>query len=186
MESDMVKPATRRPRGPTIFARRPPNRSPCPPRPRRACALYGPALARVARPNPAAALWCPHDPPSRGRTIHVSNPQAVNSRVKPERSIHLLPTAANDPPGSPGTTPRGAGTTAPAAALVPCRVRDRAALEPHAAWLQQMLGCPASRTLTLELEVPFGELAAETLLADVPLDRRWPDTHPCPRWPARR
>jgi hypothetical protein len=44
-------------------------------------------------------------------------------------------------------------------------------LEPHRPWLESVLGCPLGETLTLEIELPFGQLAAESLLDGVRLDR---------------
>jgi hypothetical protein len=44
-------------------------------------------------------------------------------------------------------------------------------LEPHRLWLESVLGCPLGEALTLEIQLPFGELAAESLLEGVRLDR---------------
>lgn len=45
-------------------------------------------------------------------------------------------------------------------------------IEPHRPWLESALGCPLSESVTFELEVAFGQLAAEDLLGGVPLDRQ--------------
>jgi hypothetical protein len=44
-------------------------------------------------------------------------------------------------------------------------------IEPHRPWLESVLGCPLSESVTFELEVAFGQLVAEDLLGGVPLDR---------------
>ena len=41
----------------------------------------------------------------------------------------------------------------------------------HRPWLESVLGCPLGETLTFEIELPFGQLAAESLLDGVRLDR---------------
>lgn len=47
----------------------------------------------------------------------------------------------------------------------------KAFIEPHRPWLESALGCPLSESVTFELEVAFGQLVAEDLLGEVPLDR---------------
>jgi hypothetical protein len=46
-----------------------------------------------------------------------------------------------------------------------------ASLEPHRPWLESVLGCPLGEALTFEFQLPFGQLAAESLLDGVRLDR---------------
>jgi len=48
----------------------------------------------------------------------------------------------------------------------------RAFLEPHSAWIENSLGCTTSQSVTFEIDVPFGQFAAESLLGGVPLDHR--------------
>jgi hypothetical protein len=43
-------------------------------------------------------------------------------------------------------------------------------LEPHRAWIESALGCGLRDAVRLEVEIPFGQLAVETLLAGAPLD----------------
>jgi hypothetical protein len=55
--------------------------------------------------------------------------------------------------------------------FAPAVVAMAAFLEPHRPWLESVLGCPIGETLTVELQLPFGQLAAESLLDGVRLDR---------------
>lgn len=45
-------------------------------------------------------------------------------------------------------------------------------IAPYREWIESVLGCPWAETLTLEIEAPFGQLAAEDLLEGVFLDRQ--------------
>ena len=47
-----------------------------------------------------------------------------------------------------------------------------AQLEPYKTWIESVAGCAMAETLTLELEFPFGQLAAENALDGVALDRQ--------------
>ncbi len=47
-----------------------------------------------------------------------------------------------------------------------------AALEPHQAWIESVVGCLRSETVTLEFEFPFSHLVVEDLMAGVTLDRK--------------
>jgi hypothetical protein len=63
------------------------------------------------------------------------------------------------------TTPTTELRFAPAVAAM------TAFLEPHRPWLEAVLGCPLGEALTFEVQLPFGQLAAESLLDGVRLDR---------------
>jgi hypothetical protein len=45
-------------------------------------------------------------------------------------------------------------------------------MEPYRSWIESVAGCATAETLTLELEFPFTQLAAEDLLEGVVLDRQ--------------
>lgn len=47
----------------------------------------------------------------------------------------------------------------------------QAFIEPHRPWLESVLGCLLSESVTFEIEVAFGQFVAEDLLGEVPLDR---------------
>jgi hypothetical protein len=48
----------------------------------------------------------------------------------------------------------------------------KAYLEPYRQWIESVLGCPESDSLTLELETPFGQFAAGEILSGASLDRQ--------------
>jgi hypothetical protein len=48
----------------------------------------------------------------------------------------------------------------------------KAYLEPHRQWIESVLGCPQSDSLTFELETPFGQFAAGEILSGASLDRQ--------------
>jgi hypothetical protein len=48
----------------------------------------------------------------------------------------------------------------------------RCFLEPHSGWIENVLGCSISQSVTFEIDIPFGQFAAERLLDGVPLDHR--------------
>jgi hypothetical protein len=56
--------------------------------------------------------------------------------------------------------------------FTPAVATMRAGLEPYRAWVESVIGCPLTQAIIFELEVPFGQFAAETILAGVPLDRQ--------------
>lgn len=45
-------------------------------------------------------------------------------------------------------------------------------VEPHRQWIESVLGCSTSDSVTFETEVPFGQLVAEDILKGVTLDRQ--------------
>lgn len=45
-------------------------------------------------------------------------------------------------------------------------------LEPYQSWIESVVGCPRSETVTLEFEFPFSHMVAEDLMAGVTLDRQ--------------
>src|SRR6266705_2177495 len=45
-------------------------------------------------------------------------------------------------------------------------------LQPHREWLEEVLGCAWSETITFEINFPFSHLVLEDLLSGVCLDRR--------------
>jgi hypothetical protein len=56
--------------------------------------------------------------------------------------------------------------------LAPSVSSMNAFIEPHRQWIESVLGCATSDSLTFELELPFGHFAAEETLNGVPLDRQ--------------
>jgi len=56
--------------------------------------------------------------------------------------------------------------------LAPSVSSMNAFIEPHRQWIESVLGCATSDSLTFELELPFGHFAAEETLKGVPLDRQ--------------
>jgi hypothetical protein len=56
--------------------------------------------------------------------------------------------------------------------LAPSMTATNAFIEPHRQWIENVLGCVASDSLTFEIELPFGHFAAEQTLKGVPLDRQ--------------
>jgi hypothetical protein len=56
--------------------------------------------------------------------------------------------------------------------LAPSVSSMNAFIEPHRQWIESVLGCSASDSLTFELELPFGHFAAEETLKGAPLDRQ--------------
>jgi hypothetical protein len=56
--------------------------------------------------------------------------------------------------------------------LAPSVVAMNAFIEPHRQWIENVLGCSTSDSITFEVEVPFGELVAEDILQGVTLDRQ--------------
>ena len=45
-------------------------------------------------------------------------------------------------------------------------------IEPHRQWIENVIGCPWSESVTFEADVPFGQIVAEDLLTGVTLDRQ--------------
>jgi len=56
--------------------------------------------------------------------------------------------------------------------LAPAVSAMNAFIEPHRQWIESVLGCVASDSLTFEIDLPFGHFAAEETLKGVPLDRQ--------------
>ena len=56
--------------------------------------------------------------------------------------------------------------------LAPSVAAMNAFIEPHRQWIECVLGCAASDSITFELELPFGHFAADETLKGVPLDRQ--------------
>jgi len=56
--------------------------------------------------------------------------------------------------------------------LAPSVAAMNAFIEPHRQWIENVLGCAASDSLTFEIDLPFGHFAAEQTLKGVPLDRQ--------------
>ena len=56
--------------------------------------------------------------------------------------------------------------------IAPAIANMRAFLEPYSSWIENALGCAMSQSVTFEIDVPFGQFAADSLLEGVPLDRR--------------
>jgi hypothetical protein len=56
--------------------------------------------------------------------------------------------------------------------LAPSVAAMNAFIEPHRHWIESVTGCPTSDSVTFEVEVPFGQLAAEDILKGVTLDRQ--------------
>ncbi len=56
--------------------------------------------------------------------------------------------------------------------LAPSVSSMSAFIEPHRQWIECVLGCAASDSITFELELPFGHFAADETLKGVPLDRQ--------------
>ena len=56
--------------------------------------------------------------------------------------------------------------------IAPAVASMRSFLEPHSRWIENALGCTMSQSVTFEIDIPFGQFAAESLLDGVPLDRR--------------
>jgi len=56
--------------------------------------------------------------------------------------------------------------------LAPSVVAMNAFIEPHRQWIESVLGCSTSDSVTFEVEVPFGQLVAEDVLKGVTLDRQ--------------
>ncbi len=56
--------------------------------------------------------------------------------------------------------------------LAPPVAAMNAFIEPHQQWIKSVLGCSTSDSVTFEVEVPFGQLAAEDILKGVVLDRQ--------------
>jgi hypothetical protein len=56
--------------------------------------------------------------------------------------------------------------------LAPSISSMSAFIEPHRQWIECVLGCAASDSITFELELPFGHFAADETLKGVPLDRQ--------------
>ena len=43
-------------------------------------------------------------------------------------------------------------------------------LEPYLPWLEEVVGCTYSETMTFEIDLPIGRLVIDELLSGVPLD----------------
>jgi ATPase family protein associated with various cellular activities (AAA) len=56
--------------------------------------------------------------------------------------------------------------------IAPAVASMRSFIEPHSGWIENALGCTMSQSVTFEIDIPFGQFAAESLLEGVPLDRR--------------
>jgi hypothetical protein len=56
--------------------------------------------------------------------------------------------------------------------LAPSVAAMNAFIEPHRQWIESVLGCSTSDSVTFEVEVPFGQLVAEDILKGVTLDRQ--------------
>ncbi len=56
--------------------------------------------------------------------------------------------------------------------IAPAVASMRSFIEPHSGWIENALGCTMSKSVTFEIDIPFGQFAAESLLDGVPLDRR--------------
>jgi hypothetical protein len=56
--------------------------------------------------------------------------------------------------------------------LAPPVAAMNAFVEQHRRWIESVIGCPWSESVTFEVDVPFGQLVAEDLLKDVALDRQ--------------
>lgn len=56
--------------------------------------------------------------------------------------------------------------------LAPSVAAMNAFIEPHRQWIESVTGCSTSDSVTFEVEVPFGQLAAEDILKGVTLDRQ--------------
>lgn len=56
--------------------------------------------------------------------------------------------------------------------LAPSVSSMNAFIQPHRQWIESVLGCTTSDSLTFELELPFGHFAAEETLKGVSLDRQ--------------
>jgi len=56
--------------------------------------------------------------------------------------------------------------------LAPPSDAMEAYIERYRAWMEKVIDCPLSSTLTFELDFPFGHIVLEDLLGDVPLDRQ--------------
>lgn len=56
--------------------------------------------------------------------------------------------------------------------IAPAIANMRAFLEPYSSWIENALGCAMSQSVTFEIDIPFGQFAADSLLEGVPLDRR--------------
>ena len=56
--------------------------------------------------------------------------------------------------------------------LAPSVAAMNAFIEPHRQWIESVLGCTTSDSLTFEIDLPFGQFAAEQVLQGVPLDRQ--------------
>lgn len=56
--------------------------------------------------------------------------------------------------------------------LAPSVAAMNAFIEPHRQWVESVLRCPTSDSVTFEVEVPFGQLVAEDILKGVTLDRQ--------------
>ena len=56
--------------------------------------------------------------------------------------------------------------------LAPSVAAMNAFIEPHRQWIESVTGCSTSDSVTFEVEVPFGQLAAEDILKGVTLHRQ--------------
>ena len=56
--------------------------------------------------------------------------------------------------------------------IAPAVASMRSFLEPHCGWIENVLGCTMSQSVTFEVDIPFGQFAAQNVLDGVSLDRR--------------